>query len=110
MNQKLSPSTILLLTVSPVMWAGNAIVGRAVHELVPPVLLIFLRWGLALAVLLPFACGVCRRDSLLWPAWGRFALLGLIGVGRSNTLQYLALQTSPPITVTLVAASMPNWM
>src|SRR5690606_38176637 len=110
MNQKLSPSTILLLTVSPVMWVGSAIVGRAVHELVPPVLLNFLRWGLAMAVLLPFAYRVFRRDSLMWPAWRRFALLGLIGVGLYNTLQYLALQTSSPINVTLVAASMPIWM
>ena len=110
MNQKLSPSTILLLTLAPVMWAGNAIVGRAVHELVPPVLLNCLRWSLAMLILLPFAHRVFRRDSPLWPAWRRFALLGLLGVGLYNTLQYLALKTSSPINVTLVAASMPVWM
>jgi drug/metabolite transporter (DMT)-like permease len=37
-------------------------------------------------------------------------LLGLLGVGLYNSLQYLALQTSTPINVTLVAASMPVWM
>src|SRR3546814_8988295 len=42
--------------------------------------------------------------------WRRFALLGLLGVGLYNSLQYLALKTSSPINVTLVAASMPVWM
>lgn len=110
MNQKLSPSTILLLTLAPVMWAGNVIVGRTVHELVQPVLLNCLRWLLAMLILLPFAYRVFRRDSPLWPAWRRFALLGLLGVGLCNTLQYLALETSSPINVTLVGASMPVWM
>ena len=37
-------------------------------------------------------------------------MLGLLGVGLYNSLQYLALQSSSPINVTLVAASMPVWM
>ena len=46
----------------------------------------------------------------MWPHWKRFALLGLLGVGCYNALQYLALQTSTPLNVTLVASSMPVWM
>jgi drug/metabolite transporter (DMT)-like permease len=34
----------------------------------------------------------------------------LLGVGCYNALQYLALETSTPLNVTLVAASMPAWM
>jgi hypothetical protein len=34
MHAKLSPSTILLLTLSPLLWAGNAVVGRLVAPLV----------------------------------------------------------------------------
>jgi drug/metabolite transporter (DMT)-like permease len=37
-------------------------------------------------------------------------MLGLLGVGLYNSLQYLALQTSTPINVTLVASGMPVWM
>ena len=37
-------------------------------------------------------------------------MLGLLGIGLYNSLQYLALQSSSPINVTLVAASMPVWM
>lgn len=110
MQQRLTPSTIALLTLPPLLWAGNAVVGRLVHELVPPMTLNFLRWLLAFALLLPFAGQVLRRSSPMWPHWRRYAVLGLLGVGMYNALQYLALQTSTPINVTLVASSMPVWM
>ncbi|MDB5919612.1 MAG: EamA family transporter, partial [Massilia sp.] len=48
--------------------------------------------------------------SGLWQDWRRYSLLGLLGVGLYNSLQYLALQTSTPINVTLVAAGLPVWM
>lgn len=106
----MNPTTIFLLTLAPLLWAGNAIVGRMVHELVPPITLNFLRWAIALAILLPLASSIFKRDSALWPHWRRFALLGLLGIGMYNALQYLALQSSTPINVTLVAAGMPVWM
>lgn len=92
------------------MWAGNAVVGRMVSPLIPPITLNLFRWVLAFALLAPFAWQVLRRDSPLWPFWRRFALLGLLGTGGYNTLQYIALQTSTPLNVTLVAASTPIWM
>jgi drug/metabolite transporter (DMT)-like permease len=110
MSQKLSPVTALLLTVPPLMWAGNAVVGRLVSHLVPPITLNFLRWAVAFFILLPLAAWVLRRGAGLWSDWRRFALLGLLGVGCYNALQYLALQTSTPLNVTLVAASGPFWM
>lgn len=110
MTQKITPSTALLLTIAPLMWAGNAIVGRSVNALVPPLTLNFFRWSIAALILLPFASWIFRRNSELWTHWRRFALLGLLGVGLYNSLQYLALKTSSPINVTLVAASMPVWM
>ena len=112
MNQRVSPGTALLLVLPPLLWAGNVVVGRVVSELVPPMTLNFLRWALAFVILLPLAHGVFRRSGPLnvWPHWKRFALLGLLGVGCYNALQYLALKTSTPLNVTLVAASSPVWM
>lgn len=107
---RLSPSTIALLVLPPLFWAGNAVVGRLMNQTVPPSTLNFLRWVLALLILLPLAAWVLRRGSRLWPNWRRFALLGALGVGSYNALQYLALRTSTPLNVTLVAASMPVWM
>ncbi|MFN3571385.1 MAG: DMT family transporter [Polaromonas sp.] len=102
--------TALLLLVPPLLWAGNAVVGRLVHELVPPITLNFLRWALAFVIMLPLAGWLLRPGSSLWPHWKRFAVLGLLGVGCYNALQYLALKTSTPLNVTLVASSVPVWM
>src|SRR4051812_23429990 len=110
MDSRLSLRTAALLTVPPLLWAGNAVTGRLVNGLVPPITLNFLRWFFAFLILLPFAARVLRRSGPLWPRWKRFAVLGLLGVGCYNALQYLALKTSTPLNVTLVAASTPIWM
>ena len=110
MTQKLSPATALMLTVPPLLWAGNAVVGRLVSDLVPPITLNFLRWSIAFFILLPLAGNLLKPSSPLWPSWRRFAVLSLLGVGCYNALQYLALQTSTPLNVTLVAGSTPVFM
>ena len=110
MNQRLTPATALLLTLPPLLWAGNAVVGRLVYELVPPMTLNLLRWALAWVILLPLAHRVLRPGSAMWQGWKHFALLGLLGIGCYNSLQYLALKTSTPLNVTLVASSIPVWM
>lgn len=110
MKQGLTPATALLLALPPLLWAGNAVVGRLVTGLVPPMTLNFLRWLLAFVILLPLAYKALRSGSAIWPNWKHFALLGLLGVGCYNALQYLALKTSTPLNVTLVASSVPVWM
>ena len=99
-----------MLVAAPLLWAGNAVVGRALNTLIPPITLNFVRWLLAFALLLPLAWQVLRPGSPLWPHWRRYALLGLLGIGSYNALQYLALQTSTPLNVTLVGSGMPVWM
>ena len=106
----LTPRNAALLLIPPLMWAGNAIVGRMIAELIPPLTLNFFRWALAFVLLLPIAHRVLRRTSPLWAHWKHYALLGLLGVGCYNSLLYLALQTSTPINVTLVGSSMPMFM
>ena len=110
MQHRLTPATALLLTLPPLLWAGNAVVGRMVAPLVPPLALNFLRWALAFLFLLPFAWPLLRRGSPLWTGMRRYAVLGLLGVGCYNALQYLAVKTSTPINVTLVASSIPVFM
>jgi drug/metabolite transporter (DMT)-like permease len=110
---RLTPTTILLLTLPPLMWAGNAVVGHLVRGAVPPMTLNLLRWALALLVLLPLAWTTLRTRGIasgVGLRWRRYALLGLLGIGMYNSLQYLALRTSSPINVTLVASGIPVWM
>jgi drug/metabolite transporter (DMT)-like permease len=107
MHTPLTLRTAAILVVPPLMWAGNAVVGRLAGPLVPPVTLNFLRWAIAFLVLLPLAAWVLRPGGPLQTHWRRYALLGLLSVGLYNALQYLALKTSTPVNVTLVGASMP---
>lgn len=103
----------LLLTLPPLLWACNALVGRLLAPVVPPLTLNALRWAGALLLLLPLGWGAIAtpaRRAELRQRWRPLAVLGLLGVGTYNSLQYLALQTSTPINVTLIASSTPLWM
>ena len=107
---RLSLKAIVLLTLPPLLWSGNAVVGRMVAPLISPMTLNVLRWALALLILLPLAPWVLRRGSPLWAQWRRFAVLGCLSIASYNALLYLALTTSSPMNVTLVGASTPVWM
>jgi len=109
-RQPLTLSTALLLTVPPVLWAGNAIVGRLVRDAVPPMTLNLIRWSIALLILLVLGRAALRHGSGMLSNWRRYSLLGLTGIGLYNSLQYLALQSTTPINATLVASGVPVWM
>ena len=106
----LTPRLVLLLTVPPLMWAGNAVVGRLLVGHAPPLALNALRWVVALLLLLPLGWQVFRQPRAIGQRWGHLALLALVGVGSYNALQYMAVQTSTPLNITLIAASSPVWM
>jgi len=107
---KLTLRAAALLTLPPLLWAGNAVVGRVLAPLVSPMTLNLLRWAIAFALLLPLAAPVLRPSSPLWPSWRRFAALSLLAIGSYNALLYLSLNTSSPINVTLVGSITPVWM
>ncbi|WP_375212106.1 DMT family transporter [Aquabacterium sp.] len=102
--------TLSLLVLPPMMWAGNAVVGRMLVGAMPPVAMNALRWAIVLVLLAPLAWRVCAAPQRIVSRWPYLALIGMLGVGTYNALQYLALQTSSPINVTLIGASIPVWM
>lgn len=107
-GERIDLATIVLLTVPPLLWAGNAVVGRMAIDIVPPLLLNLLRWSTALIILLPFAWrALAAHRGELRAHWRILFLLGVLGVGVYNSLQYLGLHTSTPINLTLIAASGP---
>ncbi len=110
MNHPLTLRLALLLTLPPLMWAGNAVVGRLAVGAVPPVALNLVRWVLAFLILLPWGWHALRDTASMRRHGPWLLLVGLLGMGSYNTLQYLALHTSTPVNVTLIAASMPAWM
>jgi drug/metabolite transporter (DMT)-like permease len=110
---QLTPRLAILLTLPPLMWAGNSVIGRLMVDHTPPLMLNFLRWGGALLLLLPLgwpAFATPQRRADLKQRWPHLAMLGLFGVAMYNAMQYMALVTSTPLNVTLIAASQPLWM
>ena len=97
---------LLLLTM--LLWSGNFVIGRAVADLVSPVLLATLRWTGALLVALPFAWPHLRRDApaLRRAGWLMLLLAGL-GVAAFNTLVYTGLHHTTAINALLLQSAMP---
>ena len=98
-----------MLTLAPLLWAGNAVAGKLATADWSPFALTALRWVLAALLLAPLAWGPIRRD---WPVvrahLGTLVALGAIGMCLFNLLMYLALETTSAINVSIIQASMPG--
>ena len=106
----------VLLALTALFWAGNFIVGRGMHEHVPPIALAWARWCLATLIVMPFAIPYLQRD---WPVIRAnlpiLFFFGTIGVGAFNSLSYsglnyttalnaVILQSSGPVLIVLASA------
>jgi drug/metabolite transporter (DMT)-like permease len=86
----LTPRLALFLTLPPLLWAGNAVVGRIAIQDIGPLWLNTARWALALLLLLPLGWrALAGRTARLAIAqrWRYLAWLSLTGVGAYNALQ-----------------------
>jgi drug/metabolite transporter (DMT)-like permease len=108
----LTPRLVMLLLLPPLLWAANAVFARLAINSIGPLWLNALRWGLALLILLPLGwklLATAESRARIGERWVYLSILGLIGVGAYNGLQYVALRTSTPVNVTLIASSLPLW-
>jgi drug/metabolite transporter (DMT)-like permease len=98
----------LLLSITALCWAGNAIVGRLAAGHIAPVTLSFLRWSFAFLIILPFAWKHLVRD---WAAirgrLGIMIVLSITGIGAFNTLQYWALEHTQALNTLLLQSAGP---
>lgn len=98
----------LLLSLAPLFWAGNAVVGRAIAGHFPPITLSILRWSTAFIIALPFAWPHLVRD---WPAirerLGLMMVLSFTGISIFNSLQYWALEYTEALNALLIQSSGP---
>lgn len=101
----------LLLAIVALFWAGNAIVGRAARDSVPPFTLAFVRWAGALVLMAPFAVPRLKADlPMLKRRWKVTLMLGLVGVGAFNALLYSGLQYTTATNGVLIQALVPPFI
>jgi drug/metabolite transporter (DMT)-like permease len=98
----------LLLIVPPLCWAGNFVVGRAIHTEIPPAALTFWRWAVAAALLLPLAGGdAWRARAVIRRQWPLLVMLALSGVVGFQFVVYQGLHSTTAINGVLIIATIP---
>jgi drug/metabolite transporter (DMT)-like permease len=98
----------LLLAAASLFWAGNFVVGRAVHATVPPLGLAFWRWLVSFVLVLGPAWPHLRRDApTLRRQWRVLLLLAALGVAAYAVLTYLGLQSTTAINALLLQSATP---
>jgi drug/metabolite transporter (DMT)-like permease len=98
----------LLLAVAALFWSGNHIVGRAMGGHVPPLSVSTIRWLFPAAVLWALAHRQIRQD---WPTirahWKVMLWLGLTGGALFTALQYVGLQYTAALNVSVLNSLVP---
>ncbi|HTN29919.1 MAG TPA: EamA family transporter [Pseudomonas sp.] len=96
------------LLLSSLLWAGNALVGRAIAGEIPPISLSFWRWVVALCILLPFVAGTLwrHRQTLRNAGW-RLLVIAALGIAAYNSLLYTAATSTTAINITLLNTCIP---
>lgn len=107
-NKKTFIITLLILTLPPLIWAGNFIVGRAIRHDVPPVALAFWRWVVAFICLLPFSWRAIRHEyRQYWQyRWAIFKV-ALTGFAAFNAIIYMGLQETTAFNGVLMNSTIP---
>lgn len=82
----------VFLTLAPLLWSGNFIVGRAAHDALDPLALNFARWVVAALLLAPVLVTHRRAALLLLRGHARaLVALAVLGVVGFNTVLYAGL-------------------
>jgi drug/metabolite transporter (DMT)-like permease len=101
-------SPYLLLALTAFFWALNWVIGRGLAGHVSPLVLSFVRWILAVAVVLPFAWGQLQEHrALIRRHWRTLAWLGFWGTGLQNAFSYMGLQYTTATNGVILNSAMP---
>lgn len=98
----------LLLTITTLSWAGNALASRLATGHISPMALTTLRWVGVVAILTPFMIRpVMAAAPVLLPAWRRLLLMGALGFTVFNALMYAAAYHTTAVNMAIFQGSIP---
>ncbi len=97
------------MTIAAILWSGNLLIGRGVHEIMPPIGLAFWRWVGALPIFLILAWPRLGQDWRLAKAhWLLMILLSVMSVTAFNSFLYVGLGSTPAINAMLILTGRPT--
>ncbi|MGL5362775.1 MAG: DMT family transporter [Bosea sp. (in: a-proteobacteria)] len=106
--RRLWANPYLLLTITCLLWGGNAIASRLAVNHIPPITLTSLRWVCVCAVM-PLLLRKELREH--WPALkanaGLILAMGIFGYTAFNALMYLAAYSTTAINMGILQGSIP---
>jgi drug/metabolite transporter (DMT)-like permease len=98
----------VLLTLTAVFWAGNALASRLAVGHISPFLLVFLRWVLVLAVMWPlYGSQVRAHWGEIRPRLLHITLMAILGLTGFNALFYTAGHYTTAINIGILQGSIP---
>ncbi|WPZ19611.1 DMT family transporter [Geobacillus subterraneus] len=108
MRQPVLASIYLSLAAS--IWGGMYVVSKYVLEYIPPLTLVWLRYGVALIVLAAIAAAKRERPPKHGRDWAMVIAIGVIGYVISISLQFVGTKWSNAHTASLITASTPAFV
>jgi drug/metabolite transporter (DMT)-like permease len=104
----LQVTAYICLIIATLCWGGNAVAGKLALGHVSPMMLTFLRWFLAVALIAVISIPQLKKD---WPVVRRNLPLlffyGIIGYTTFNAMLYSAVQYTTAINVAIEQAGIP---
>jgi len=98
----------LLMILTTLIWAGNAVASRLAVGNITPMALTSFRW-IGVCLIMPFL--LRRQIAAHWPQikahWPFIALLGITGFTAFNTLMYIAAHSTSAINIGILQGSIP---
>lgn len=95
-----------LACLAALLWSGNYVVARGLHQKITPVSLAFFRWLTATLVLAPIAYKQVKASApLIKQHLGYLAITALLGVTLFNTFIYVAGHYSSAMNLAIIGTS-----
>jgi drug/metabolite transporter (DMT)-like permease len=98
----------VLLTLTAIFWAGNAVASRLAVGQIAPMQLVCLRWAMVLAVMWPLYGGQVRAHwGEVRPQLARIVVVAFLGLTGFNALFYVAAYSTTAVNIGILQGSIP---
>ncbi|MBD0351457.1 MAG: DMT family transporter, partial [Flavisolibacter sp.] len=105
-DRKAMMQGVLYALLATLLWSGNFIVARGMHQKIGPVSLAFFRWLTATVFLFPVAQKAFFKEwRLVRPHWKYISITALLGITFFNTFLYVAGRYSSAINLALIGTT-----